>query len=94
MYALREALNIVFRSQPCHLKETIIIHNVYFFKVRANDIFCFKSLTNEDITERKTQEREREREREREFEREREAVTPCIQFFICLCSSVSSYNLK
>ena len=69
MFALREALNIVFRSQPCHLKETIIIiiiHNVYFFKLRADDIFCFKRLTKEDITERKTQERERERERESE----------------------------
>ena len=46
VYTLREALNIVFRSQPCYLKETIIIiiiHNVYFFKVRPDDIFCSKS---------------------------------------------------
>ena len=37
------ALNVVFPSQPCHFKKkiiNIIIHNVYFFKGRADDKFC------------------------------------------------------
>ena len=40
VYALREVLNVVFPSQPCHFKKNIIniiIHNVDFFKFRAGD---------------------------------------------------------
>ena len=42
----------------------LIIYNVYFFKVRANERFCSKRKNKEGSMERKT-ERERERERER-----------------------------
>ena len=47
----------------------IIIHNVYFFKVRADDKFCSYHKTKEENIERETHEREEERERERERER-------------------------
>ena len=74
-------------------KETIIIHNVYFFKVSAYDIFRSKvRLKRKSQKERHKRERERERERERKGDSE--VITPCIQFFIRLCSSVSSYYLK
>ena len=63
----------------------LIIYNVYFFKVRANERFCSKRKNKEESMERKTRS---------EREREREAITHCIQFFICLCSLSSSYNLK
>ena len=85
MHALREVLNVVFPSQPCHFKKNIIniiIHNVYFFKFRADEKFCSLRKPKEESTNER-QERESVREGEREKrERERGAITHCIQFFI------------
>ena len=76
-------------------KILLIISFIMFISLNLGQMINFVPCVSLKRRARTKDKRERESERESERrERERGAITHCIQFFICLCSSVSSYNLK
>ena len=82
----KRALNIVFRFQPCYLKKQLsLLSFIMFISLKLEQMVYF--VLKVRLKRRSQKERHKR-------ERERGAITPYIQFFICLCSSVSSYNLK
>ena len=71
MYALREALNNVFRSEPCHFKKKISsLSSIMFNSLKLEQMIDFVLKVRLKMRAQKERHK-REREREREGGRER-----------------------
>ena len=66
VYAPREALNVVFRSQPCHFKKKISLSSIMFNSLKLEQMIDFVLKVRLKLRAQKERhKRERERERER-----------------------------